>query len=96
MRAHQCRVEGQDHVPQTPGHASFDRVQDMFGFQGGEILLAHVQLPIHQHPQDLFSRAVLSSFVSQLLLTVGFAVNKVQDLALGFVEPHAVLLLEQV
>ena len=51
LRPHQHRVERQDYLPQPAGHTSFDDAQDMVGFLGCECtLLAHVQLPIHQHP----------------------------------------------
>ena len=60
----------------------------MVGFLGCEgTLLAHVQLPIHQYPQ---CRAVLNPFIPQLVLAVRVALTQVQDLALGFVEPHEV------
>ena len=47
---------------------------------------------------DLFIRAVLNHFVPQLVLIVGISMTQVQDLALGFAEPHEVLglLLESV
>ena len=36
VRSHQCRVEGQDHLPRPPGQVSFDAAQDMVlsGLQG--------------------------------------------------------------
>ncbi|KAK4819021.1 hypothetical protein QYF61_024137 [Mycteria americana] len=79
--SHQSRVEGQNHLPQPAGHASFDAAQDMVGLLGCEhTLLAHVQLFIHQYPQVLFCRAALNPFIP----------HPVQDLALGLVEPHEV------
>ena len=61
--ASQGRAEGQDHLSQPVGHTAFDAAQDMVGFLGCEgTLLAHVQLPIHQHQQVLFGRAVLNPF----------------------------------
>jgi len=54
VRPHQHRVEGQAHLPQSAGRAFLDAAQGMVGFLGCEgTLLAHVQLPIHQHPQVL-------------------------------------------
>ena len=57
-----------------------------------DTLLPHVQLPIHQYFQVLSGRSVLLSFHSQLVLVLDVASTKVQDLALGSVEPHEVLL----
>jgi len=63
-RLHQHRVEGEDHLPQTAGHASFDAAQDMVGLLGCKsTLLARVQLPIHQYFQVFFGRAVLNPFI---------------------------------
>ena len=42
----------------------------------------------HQHPQILFGRAVLYPFIPQFVPIVGVNMTQVQDLALGFVEPH--------
>jgi len=51
MRCHQSRAEGQDHLPQPAGHASFDAAQGTVDFLGCEgTLLPHVQLLIHQPP----------------------------------------------
>ena len=59
VRSHQCRVEGQDHLPQLAGHTSSDAAQDTVGLLGCEgTLLTHVQLPIHQCSQVLFMRDV--------------------------------------
>ncbi|KAK4810201.1 hypothetical protein QYF61_011795 [Mycteria americana] len=89
--SHQSRVEGQNHLLQPAGHAAFDAAQDMVGFLGCECtLLAHVQLFIHQYPQVLLCRAALNPFIPQPLLIPGLAPTKLQDLALGLVEPHEV------
>jgi len=65
----------------------------MVGLLGYEAsLLAHDQLAIHQYLQVLLVRAVLYSYIPQLVLIVGVASTQVQDLALGYVEPHEVLL----
>jgi len=54
VRPHQRRVEGQDCLPQHAGHTSVDAAQNMVDFLGHEgILLAHVQLAIHQYLQIL-------------------------------------------
>ena len=55
-------------------------------------LLAHVQLAVHWYPEAPFGRAVLSTFIRQLVLVVRVAATQVQDLALGFVEPYETLL----
>ena len=62
-------------------------------FKGCEgTLLDHVELAIHQYPQVLFSRAVLPPYIPQLVLIARVATTQMQALALGFVEPHEVLL----
>ena len=93
VRSQQHQVEGQDYLPHPAGHTSFDAAQDMVGLLGYEAsLLAHDQLAIHQYLQVLFVRAVLYSYIPQIVLIVGVASTQVQDLALGYVEPHEVLL----
>jgi len=77
--------------PQPAGHTSSDAVQDTVAFLGCEgTLLAHDQLPIHQYPHIFFSRP--NHLIPQLVLVVEFASNQVQDIALGFIEPHEVIL----
>ena len=50
IRSHQCRVEGQNHLPQPADHDSFGAAQDTVGFLGCKgTLLAHVQLAILQY-----------------------------------------------
>jgi len=69
VRPHQSRVEGQDHLSPPAGHASFNVAQYTVGFLGCKAtLLAHVQLPIHQYPQVIFSRAMLNPFIPQVVL----------------------------
>ena len=93
VRPHQHRAERQDHLPRPAGRASFDAAQDMVGFLGCEgTSLVHIELPIHQYRQVLFSKAVLSPFIPQLVLVVEVTLTQMQDLALVFVEPHEVLL----
>ncbi|KAK4820500.1 hypothetical protein QYF61_000079, partial [Mycteria americana] len=63
----------------------------MVEFLGCECTLsAHVQLFIHQYPQVLLCRAALNSFIPEPILILGVAPTRVQDLALGLVEPHEV------
>ena len=86
-----AQTRREDHLPQPTGHTSFDVAQDTVGFLGCEnSLLAHVQLPIHHHLQVFFNRAELNSLISQLISVVGLAATQVQDLTVGFVEPHEV------
>jgi len=81
VRPHQCRIEGQDHLPQPAGHTSFDASQDTFGFLGCEgTLLAHVQLPTHQYPQVLFGKSVLHPHIPQLVLIAELAATQMQTL----------------
>ena len=69
---------------------SFDAAKDIVGFPGCEgTLLSYVQLAISH---ILFSRAELYPFVPQLVVTVEIIITQVQDVALGFVELHKVLL----
>ncbi|KAK4830062.1 hypothetical protein QYF61_008400 [Mycteria americana] len=89
--SHQGRVEGQNHLLQPAGHASFDAAQVTVGFLGCKCtLLAHVQLFIHQYPQVLLLRAALNPLITQPVLRLGVALTHVQDLALGLVDPHEV------
>jgi len=53
-------------------------------------LSAHVQLYIHQYPQDLLSKAALHPFLLQLVLIPGAAPAHVQGLTRGLVEPHEI------
>ncbi|KAK4824941.1 hypothetical protein QYF61_021561 [Mycteria americana] len=67
------------------------RAQDMVGFLDCKCILpAHVQFFIHQYPQVLLRRAALKPFIFQSVLLLGIALIQVQNLALGFVELHAV------
>ncbi|KAK4827796.1 hypothetical protein QYF61_021788 [Mycteria americana] len=87
---HQSEVEGQNHLPQPAGHASFDAAQDTVGFLGCErTLLAHIQFFIHWYPQVL-CRAALNPLIAQPVSMFGIAPTQVQDLALGLAEFHEV------
>ena len=55
-------------------------------------MLAHVQLPIHQHHQVFFGRVVHNPFIPQHVLVMEVATTQVQDLALEFIEPQEILL----
>ena len=72
-------------------HTSFDATQGRFGFRDCKgTLLTPVQLSTYLYTQVLFSRAVLNPFIFQLVLVVEVVSTLVQDLVLGFVEPHEV------
>ena len=76
VTSHQHRAEGQDHLPQPPGHASFDAAQDMVGLLGCEgTSLAYVQLLSTCTTRSFL--AVLYSHNHQLVLVVGVAVTQV-------------------
>ncbi|KAK4827563.1 hypothetical protein QYF61_019187 [Mycteria americana] len=91
MGSHKSGVEGQNHLPQPAGHASFDAAQDTVGFLGCKCTLpGHVELLINQHPHVLLLRAALNPFSAQPVFVLGIALTHVQDLALGFVELHEV------
>ncbi|KAK4823457.1 hypothetical protein QYF61_002293 [Mycteria americana] len=83
------RIEGQNHLPQPAGHASFDAAQDTVGFLGCKRTLpGHVELLINQHPEVLLLRATLNPFSAQPVFVLGIAPTHVQDLALGLCEVH--------
>ncbi|KAK4831208.1 hypothetical protein QYF61_016045 [Mycteria americana] len=89
--SHQSGVEGQNHLPQPAGHASFDAAQGTVGLLGCERTLpVHVQLFIHQYPHVLLGRAALNPIIPQPVLILGVAPTQVQDPALGLVQPHEV------
>ncbi|KAK4829379.1 hypothetical protein QYF61_003719, partial [Mycteria americana] len=89
--SHQSRVEGQNHLPQPAGLASFDAAQDTVDFLGCKrTLLGHVELLINQRPQVFLLRAALNPFTAQPVFVLGIAPTHVQDLALGLAELHEV------
>ena len=69
---------------------------DFLGCEG--ILLAHVQLTTHQYQLTasstwkFFLQGFAQLFHTQLVLIAEVAMTHVQDLALGFLESHALLL----
>ncbi|KAK4828375.1 hypothetical protein QYF61_026113 [Mycteria americana] len=65
----------------------------MISFLGCKHTLpAYVHFFIHQYPLVLLHRAALNPFIPQPVLILGVAPSQVQDLALGLVEPHEVLM----
>ncbi|PKU42021.1 hypothetical protein llap_7679 [Limosa lapponica baueri] len=82
MESHQSGVEGENHLPQPAGHASFDTTQDAVGLLGCECTLStHVELLIPQQLQILLGRAFLNPFSPQPVFLPGVALTQVQDLA---------------
>ena len=93
VRPHQCRARGHNHLPCPAGNAALDAAWDTVGFLGCEgTLLAHVQLPCTSISKSFSARLCSVSFIPQLVLIAGNATTQVQDLTLGFVEPHEALL----
>ncbi|KAF1415053.1 Prolyl endopeptidase, partial [Spheniscus mendiculus] len=65
--------------------------QDAIGLLGHlGTLLAHVQPAVDQHPQVLFRQAAFQPLFPKPVALHGVVVAKVQDPALGLVEPHTV------
>jgi len=57
---HKSQVEGDNHLPLPVGHSFFNAAQNTVGLPGCKrVLLARVQLLVHQDPQVLFCRAAL-------------------------------------
>ena len=70
---------------------SFNAAQDKNGFLGCKRKLqAHAELLINQHLQVLLLRAVLIPFFTQTAFLLGISLARMQDLALGLVEPQDV------
>ncbi|KAJ7410144.1 hypothetical protein WISP_111202 [Willisornis vidua] len=78
-----------DHFPGPAGHTVPDTGQDAIGLLGHlGTLLAHVQLPLNQNLQVPFCLSALQLLHPQPLELHGVVISKVQDPALGLVEPH--------
>jgi len=91
VRSHQSGVEGQNHLLRPAEHTAFDAAQETVGLLGCKLTLpGHVELLINQQPQVLLLRATLNPFSAQSVFVLGIALTHVQDLTLGFVEPHEV------
>ena len=87
--SHQSGAEGQNHLPQPAGHASFGAARDTIGLLGCESTLpGRVEFLVNQHHQVL--RAALNPCIPQPLFVVGIAPAHVQDLTLGLGELHEV------
>ena len=76
---------GGDNLPTPAGHTISNTDQDGIGHLG--ILLAHVQPSIKQHSQVPFLFTVIQSLSPRPIALHGVIVVKVQDPALGLVEP---------
>ncbi|KAK4830590.1 hypothetical protein QYF61_011825 [Mycteria americana] len=93
VRPHQCRVQGHNHFPSPAGHTIFDTSQDAIGFLGRlGTLLAHIQAAVNKHPQVLLCQAAFQPLFPKPVALHGVAVAQVQDLALGLVKTHTVVL----
>ncbi|PKU43223.1 hypothetical protein llap_6461 [Limosa lapponica baueri] len=91
VESHQSRIEGQNYLPRSAGHASFDAAQDMVGFLGCKhTLLAHTQLFIYRYSQILLLRAALNVFIPQPVLIPGLSLTQVQDPPLCLIDLHKV------
>ena len=63
MGSHKSRVEGNNHLPQLAGHASYNTAQDMVDFLGCKhTLMTQVEFFIIQQPQVLIPEAAFSPF----------------------------------
>ncbi|PKU44635.1 hypothetical protein llap_5071 [Limosa lapponica baueri] len=91
VRPHQGRVQQQcTHFPSPAGHTVPDRDQDAVGLLGHlGTLLAHIHPAVDQHPQVLFHLAAPATLPPAWTVQ-GVGVTQVQDLALGFDEPHTI------
>ena len=77
---HEGRAKGDNHLPHSAGHPSFEAAQDTVGLPYCKhTLLAHTQLSAYQNPEDLLQRAVLNEFFSQSVLMFGIAMTQVQN-----------------
>ena len=86
--SHENSVEGQNHLPQPPGHTSLDASQDMVGpLDCKRTLPAHVEFFINQHSQILLLRAAPKQpFPTQPVAVLEIAPTQMQDLALALVD----------
>ncbi|NXE84114.1 CO6A6 protein, partial [Cochlearius cochlearius] len=91
VRPHQRRVQGHDHFPGPAGHTIPDTSQDAIGLLGHlGTLLAHIQPAVNQYPQVFFCHGAFQPLFPKPVALHGVVVTKVQDPALGLVEPHTV------
>ncbi|PKU38344.1 hypothetical protein llap_11351 [Limosa lapponica baueri] len=89
VQPHQCQAREDDHFPSPAGHTVSDTSQDAVGHLG--TLLAHIQVAVDQQPQVLFCWAAFQPLFPQPVALHGVVVTQMQDLALGFVESHAIV-----
>lgn len=80
------RTEGQTCLPHSAGHTALIAAQEVFVFMGCEYtLLGYIELPAHQHLQDLL-RAAHNPFSTLPVFVLGITLIQVQDLLLYIVD----------
>ena len=90
MGPQECRVEGDSYLPHPAGHASLDAAQDMVGFWAARALRWLMSRFPSPSTTKYFSSGPCSILTSPFVLIAGVDITQVQDLTLGFVEPHDV------
>ena len=89
MSPHKGRIEGDNHLPCSASHSSFDAAQDTVGLPGCKsTLLAHAQLFVHQDSQVLLHRVALKETFSQFVLVSEITSTQLKHHALDLVESH--------
>lgn len=80
-----------EQAAEPPCPTAGDAAQDMLALGCKSTFMAHVKLPIHQHPQVFLLRAALNLSIPQPAWIPGLAWTQVPDLALVIGEPRAAL-----
>jgi len=68
VESHQSRVDGQNHLPQPAGHASFDASQDMVGLLGCKHVARSRRVKLHCMSQLSFQSFTEGNRVSHFLI----------------------------
>lgn len=78
MRGEERRGEGENHLPQSAGHAALDTAQGMAGFLDCDCTLpAHVEFFPNHRTQVPLHRASLNHFSAQPVGVPGIATTQV-------------------